>query len=44
MNITCSLKWEVAFVGITLLGVTDLIQENILGAGYTLVDGSHLGS
>ena len=29
MNIACALRWGVASVGITLLGMTHPIQENI---------------
>ena len=31
VNIACALRWGVASVGITLLGVTHLIWDNILG-------------
>ena len=31
VNIACALRWGVASVGITLLGVTHLICDNILG-------------
>ena len=43
VNITCALKWGVASVGITLLGVAHLYEKNILGAGLVPVDGSYLG-
>ena len=33
MTIACALRWEVAYVGITLLGVTHPIRDNISGAG-----------
>ena len=42
VNIACALRWGVASVGITLLGVAHPIWDNILGAGNMLVDGSHL--
>ena len=41
VNIACALRWGVAFVGITLLGVAHPIQEKILGVGIAPVDGSH---
>ena len=41
VNIACALRWGVASVGITLLSMAHPIWENISGAGYTLVDGSH---
>ena len=44
MNIACTLRWKVAFIGITLLGVAHPIRENISGAGYTPMDDSHSGS
>ena len=34
MNIACALRWRVASVGITLLGVAHPIRENISGVGY----------
>ena len=43
MNIACALRWGVASVGITLLGVARPIRENISGAGYTLMDDSDPG-
>ena len=33
VNIACVLRWRVASVGITLLGVAHPIWENISGAG-----------
>ena len=42
MNIACALKWGVASVEITLLGVAHPIRLS-LGAGHALVDGSHPG-
>ena len=41
VNIACALKWGVASVGITLLGVAHPIRDNISGAGHVLVGGSH---
>ena len=43
VNIACALRWGVASVGITLLGVARSIRYNISVAGHALVDGSHLG-
>ena len=43
VNIACALRWGVASIGITLLGVAHPIRENISGAGYTSVDCSHPG-
>ena len=39
--ITCVLRREVAFVGITLLGVAHPIRDNILGAGQVPVNDFH---
>ena len=44
VNIGCALKLGVTSVGITLLGMTHPIQDNISGAGHVLVGGSHSGS
>ena len=43
MNIVCALRWGVAFIGITLLGVAHLYGKNNSSAGLASVDGSHLG-
>ena len=43
MNIAYTLKWGVASVGITLLGMAHPIRDNISGAGQVPVGGSHLG-
>ena len=40
VNIACALRWGVAFVGITLLGVAHLIRDNISGAEHALVGDS----
>ena len=40
VNIACALRWGVAFVGITLLGVAHLIRDNISGAEHALVGNS----
>ena len=42
VNIACALRWGVASVGITLLGVAHPIWDNILGVENALVGGSHL--
>ena len=44
VNIACALRWGVASVGITLLGVAHPIRDNISGAGHAPMGGSHLGS
>ena len=41
VNIACALRWGVASVGITLLGMAHLIWDNISSAGHTPVGGSH---
>ena len=43
VNIVSELRWGVAFVGITLLGVAHHIRDNISGAGHAPVGGSHPG-
>ena len=43
VNIACALRWGVASVRITLLGVTHPIRDNISGAGHAHVGGSHPG-
>ena len=43
VNIACALRWGVTSVGITLLGVTHPIHDNILGAGHASMGGSHAG-
>ena len=43
MNIACALRWGVASVGITLLGVAHPIRDKILGVGHALVGGSYPG-
>ena len=43
VNIACALRWGVASIGITLLGVAYPIWDNISGVGHVLVGGSHLG-
>ena len=35
------LRGVIAFVGVSLLGVAHPLWENIYGARYTLLDGSH---
>ena len=42
VNIACALRWGVASVGITLLGVAHPIWDNISGVGNAPVGGSHL--
>ena len=37
VNIACALRWGVAFVGITLLGMAHPIWDNISGAGSALI-------
>ena len=44
VNIACVLRRRVASVGITLLGMTHPIWDNISGAGNAPLDGSHLKS
>ena len=34
VNIACALRWEVASIGITLLGVAHPIRDNISGVGH----------
>ena len=41
VSIACALRWGVAFVGITLLGMAHPIWDNISGVGNALVGGSH---
>ena len=41
VNIACAFRGVIAFVGVSLLGMTHPLWENILGVGYTLVDNSH---
>ena len=41
MNIACALRWGVASLGITLLGMTHPIRDNISGAGHAFVGDSH---
>ena len=43
VSIACVLRWGVAFIGFTLLGVAHPIWDNISSAGEALVDGSHPG-
>ena len=43
VNIACALRWGVAFVGITLLGVARPIWDNISGAGHAPMGVSHPG-
>ena len=40
-SIACALRWEVASVGSSLLGVAHPIWDNISGAEQTPVDDSH---
>ena len=42
VNIVCALRWRVAFIGITLLGMTHPIWDNISGAINVPLGGSHL--
>ena len=42
VNIVCALRGVLASVGVSLLDVAHPLWEKILGAGYTLVDDSHL--
>ena len=41
-NIACALRWGVASVGITLLGMTNPIWDNISGTGNAPMDSSHM--
>ena len=41
VNITCALRWRVASIGITLLGVAHPIWDNISGVGHAPASGSH---
>ena len=41
VNVACALRWGVASVGITLLGMAHPIWDNISGTGNLLVEGSH---
>ena len=41
VNIACALRWGVASVEITLLGMTHPIWDNISGARNASVGGSH---
>ena len=41
--ITCALRWGVAFVGITLLGVAHPIWDNPSSVGHAPVGVSHSG-
>ena len=41
VNIACALRWGVASVGITLLGVAHPIWDNISGTINLSVGGSH---
>ena len=41
VNIACAFRRVIAFVGVSVLGVAHPLWENISGAGYTPVDGSH---
>ena len=43
VNIACALRWGVASIGITLLGVAQPIQEKLSGVRLAPVDGSHPG-
>ena len=43
MNIACAFRGVIASIGVSLLGVDHPLWENILGLGYTPMDGSHLG-
>ena len=37
------LRWGVAYVGITLLGMAHPIRDNISGTGHASMGGSHSG-
>ena len=41
VNLACALRWGVASVGFTLLGVAHPIWDNISGVGNALVGGSY---
>ena len=41
VNITCAFRGVIASLGVSLLGMTHPLWENISGVGYTLVDSSH---
>ena len=41
VNIVCALRWGVASVGITLLGMAHLIWDNISGVRYAQTKDSH---
>ena len=41
VNVVCSLRWGIAYVGVTLLGVAHLIWDNISSVGNATVGGSH---
>ena len=43
VNIACALRWGVASIGITLLGMAHPIQDNISSAGHVPVGGSYPG-
>ena len=43
VNIACAFKGVIAFVRVSLQGMTYPLWENISGAGYTPVDGCHSG-
>ena len=43
VNIACAFRGVIASVGVSLLCVAHLVWENISGARYTPVDGSHSG-
>ena len=43
VNIACTFRGVIAFVGVPLLGMTYPLWENISGAGYTPMDDSHSG-
>ena len=44
VNIACAFRGVIAFVGVSLLGVAHPLWKNILGAGYTPMDGSRSGT
>ena len=44
VNIACVLRWGLASVGITLMGVAYPIWDNISGAGNAPMGSSHSGS
>ena len=41
VNVACALRWGVASVGITLLGMAHPIWDNISGTRNLQVEGSH---